>query len=178
MSTPSTTTVLSAVVDVLQALKLVCMRLPRVQCSHPSHLAFAHWADPPAQVARLSWPRLLRSWLYVPLGFLLILLACWGVDSLIGLSSVSFPASVALLLVLFLALLACQAVLGDKATKRLVRVVDVPVRSCSSGRESVRMEVGRRADRELLEGRWTDLVESTGRLFLAMDQRLLHAVFR
>lgn len=48
-------------------------------------------------------------------------------DSLIGLSSVSFPASVALLIVLFFALVVCETILGDRRTKKLVHVIDVPV---------------------------------------------------
>lgn len=67
------------------------------------------------------------AWIYVPIGILCILLACWGVDSLIGLSSVSFPASVALLIVLFFALILCESILGNQRTKKIVQVVDIPV---------------------------------------------------
>ena len=48
-------------------------------------------------------------------------------DSLIGLGSVSFPASVALLIVLFFALVICETILGDRRTKKLVHIVDIPV---------------------------------------------------
>jgi purine-cytosine permease-like protein len=64
----------------------------------------------------------------VPIGILISLLACFGVNSLIGLSSVSFPASVALLVVLFFALILCDVVLGERKTKVLVSVIDIPVR--------------------------------------------------
>lgn len=65
----------------------------------------------------------------MPLGLVLILLACFGVDSLIGFSSVSFPASVACLILLFLALIVIDLVIGDRKTRALVSVIDVPVRS-------------------------------------------------
>jgi hypothetical protein len=69
----------------------------------------------------------LIAWIYVPFGILIILLGCFGVNSLIGLGSVSFPASVACLVVLFLALLLCDLIIGDRRTRALVNVIDVPV---------------------------------------------------
>ena len=63
----------------------------------------------------------------MPVGILIILLTCFGVNSLIGLSSVSFPASVALLVALFFVLIACNLVMGDRWTRGLVNVIDVPV---------------------------------------------------
>jgi purine-cytosine permease-like protein len=78
-------------------------------------------------VARLSWHRNLTAWLFVPVGCLIILLACFGVDALIGLSSVSFPASVALLVGLFIALILCNLIIGDRRTRALVSVIEVPV---------------------------------------------------
>ncbi|KAJ9238070.1 LrgB-like family-domain-containing protein [Paecilomyces variotii] len=77
-------------------------------------------------VVRLSWRRLLRSWIQVPVGLLLALLTCFGVDSLLGLSGVPFPASVACMIVLFLALLLSQWLLGDKWTRTIVRYIDIP----------------------------------------------------
>ena len=61
----------------------------------------------------------------------MILLACFGVDSLIGLSSVSFPASVACMVALFVILIGAEALLGERKTKRLVALVDTPVRLLS-----------------------------------------------
>ena len=81
------------------------------------------------QVWRLAWRRALIAWIYVPIGIFCVLLTCWGVDSLIGLSSVSFPASVALLIVLFFALIVCEGVLGNQRTKKIVQVIDIAV-SC------------------------------------------------
>ena len=39
----------------------------------------------------------------------------------------SFPASVALLILLFFALILSQSLLGDKKTKSIVQIIDVPV---------------------------------------------------
>ncbi|KAK5146489.1 hypothetical protein LTR04_001038 [Oleoguttula sp. CCFEE 6159] len=84
-------------------------------------------ADASALVVRLSWQRVLSAWVYTPLGILLILLACFGVNALIGLSSVSFPAGVACMIVLFVLLIACEAVFGDRKTRKLVALLDIPV---------------------------------------------------
>ena len=78
------------------------------------------------QTAFSVWKASLISWTLVPTGILCILVACWAVDHLIGLSSVSFPASVALLIFLFLALVISDAVLGNKRTQAIVRVIDIP----------------------------------------------------
>jgi hypothetical protein len=67
----------------------------------------------------------------VPAGVLVILLACFGVNSLIGLSSVSFPASVACLIVLFLVLILLDMIFGDRKIRALVNVIDVPVSAFS-----------------------------------------------
>ncbi|KAH8150418.1 uncharacterized protein LAJ45_05630 [Morchella importuna] len=75
---------------------------------------------------RTSRRRLLVSWVYTPAGILLMLLACWGVDSVIRLTGVSFPASVAGMVLLFAGLVGCRAVLGERRTRRVVGVVDVP----------------------------------------------------
>jgi hypothetical protein len=63
----------------------------------------------------------------VPIGIILILLTCFGVNSLIGLSSVGFPASVAVLIVLFFALIIIDLIIGDRKTRALVGLIDVPV---------------------------------------------------
>ncbi|KAE8447967.1 hypothetical protein EG329_010039 [Mollisiaceae sp. DMI_Dod_QoI] len=77
-------------------------------------------------VFRLTWYRTLTQWLYVPVGLVIILLACFGVDSLIGLSSVSFPASVACLILLFIGLIIIDLIIGDRKARILVSVIDVP----------------------------------------------------
>lgn len=103
--------------DILETTRLVC---PLTTLRRKYQLE--------TQVWQLAWRRSLVAWFYVPIGVLCVLLACWGVASLIGLSSVSFPASVALLLVLFFALVLCETILGDRKTKKLVHVIDIPVR--------------------------------------------------
>jgi len=95
------------------------------------------------QVARLSWHRNLVAWLYVPIGILIILLACFGVNSLIGLSSVSFPASVALLVALFFALIISDLVIGNRRTNSIVKLIDVPVRFRVIPSKSFLMSTGR-----------------------------------
>jgi hypothetical protein len=79
------------------------------------------------QTLKQSWPRLLRAWVYVPFGTVLIMLVLWGIDSIIRLTGVSFPASVAAMLLLFLGLIALEAALGEKKAKSVVKVVEVPV---------------------------------------------------
>jgi hypothetical protein len=69
----------------------------------------------------------LTAWVFIPVGVLIILLACFGVNSLIGLSSVSFPASVACLIVLFLGLIVLDMIIGDRKTRAVVNIIDVPV---------------------------------------------------
>lgn len=63
----------------------------------------------------------------MPFGLMVILAFTFGIDSLIGLSSVSFPASVACMVILFFALIALDLVLGDKKTKQIVGIIDIPV---------------------------------------------------
>ncbi|XXH01534.1 Methionine aminopeptidase 2 [Hypoxylon texense] len=75
---------------------------------------------------RHSRKHIIHSWLYVPFGILLILLACFGVNKLFALGSVAFPASVACLVILVLALLLSEQVLGEHRTRRIVAVIEVP----------------------------------------------------
>ncbi|PVH81259.1 hypothetical protein DL98DRAFT_548660 [Cadophora sp. DSE1049] len=77
-------------------------------------------------VALRTWSRNLTAWLYVPVGIMIILLACFGIDSLIGVSSVSFPASVACLILLFIGLVLCDLAVGDRKTRAVVKVIDIP----------------------------------------------------
>ncbi|KAK6213236.1 hypothetical protein QIS74_09238 [Colletotrichum tabaci] len=73
-----------------------------------------------------SAPKLLVSWLYVPFGIMAMLAACFGVSVLFDTLGVSFPASVACLILLFFGLLLCELVLGNHKTKAIVAVIDVP----------------------------------------------------
>ncbi|KAK9441748.1 hypothetical protein VB005_06390 [Metarhizium brunneum] len=70
--------------------------------------------------------KLLRDWVFVPLGIFAILGVCYGVDALFRRVSVSFPASVACLALLFVGLLLCEALLGTHVTRRAVGVISVP----------------------------------------------------
>ncbi|KAI0886658.1 LrgB-like family-domain-containing protein [Annulohypoxylon maeteangense] len=75
---------------------------------------------------RHSRHNIIQAWLYVPFGIILMLLACFGVNKLFGLGSVAFPSSVACLVILFLALLLSEQVLGEHRTKRIVGVIEIP----------------------------------------------------
>ncbi|KAI2469081.1 LrgB-like family-domain-containing protein [Annulohypoxylon bovei var. microspora] len=75
---------------------------------------------------RHSRHNIVQSWLYVPSGIILMLLACFGVKKLFGLGSVAFPSSVACLVILFLALLLSEQVLGEHRTKRIVGIIEIP----------------------------------------------------
>jgi hypothetical protein len=94
------------------------------------------------------------------MGILSILLACWGVDSLIGLSSVSFPASVALLIVLFFGLIILEIFIGEKRAKSIVKVIDIPVGVFSSLRFNHGVDV------------------DIGWILFKIHQRIFHAFIR
>lgn len=61
-----------------------------------------------------------------------MLLVCFGVDALFRLASVSFPASVACLILLFITLLLSEWLLGQHKTRRVVGIIEVPVSSFSA----------------------------------------------
>ncbi|KAG8162334.1 hypothetical protein KVR01_008099 [Diaporthe batatas] len=73
-----------------------------------------------------SRDKTLRSWVLVPAGILAILAACFGVDALFRRVSVSFPASVACMLLLFAGLWVGELVVGAHRVRRAVAVIDVP----------------------------------------------------
>ncbi|KAI2782798.1 LrgB-like family-domain-containing protein [Daldinia loculata] len=82
---------------------------------------------PAVQLAfRHSRSSIIQSWLYVPFGIILMLLACFGVNRLFGLGSVPFPSSVACLIILFAALLLSEQLLGEHRTKRVVATIEIP----------------------------------------------------
>lgn len=58
---------------------------------------------------------------------MVMLAACFGVNVLFETVGVSFPASVACLILLFFGLLLSELVLGNHKTKAIVAVIDVPV---------------------------------------------------
>lgn len=79
------------------------------------------------KVNKANVDRNIRSWLLIPVGIIVILLVCFAVDSLIGLSSVSFPASVAVMILLFAGLILLELVAGERRTRKVVAIIDVPV---------------------------------------------------
>ncbi|CAH0037746.1 unnamed protein product [Clonostachys solani] len=69
--------------------------------------------------------KLFRSWILVPIGILVNLAACFGVDSLLRKVNVSFPASVFCLVLLFVGLIISEVTLGSHRTRRLISVIDI-----------------------------------------------------
>ncbi|VUC25429.1 unnamed protein product [Clonostachys rosea] len=69
--------------------------------------------------------KLFRSWALVPVGILVNLAACFGVDSLLRKANVSFPASVFCLVLLFFGLIIAESTLGSHRTRRLISVIDI-----------------------------------------------------
>lgn len=76
---------------------------------------------------RNTGEKLLRAWILVPSGILVILVACFGADTFFKHFGVSFPASVACMLLLFSGLCLCDLVIGGSRTKHAVAIIDVPV---------------------------------------------------
>ncbi|CAK7219673.1 hypothetical protein SBRCBS47491_003926 [Sporothrix bragantina] len=72
-----------------------------------------------------DWRRIVRCFVYLPIGMFAILAACYGVRQLLNMGNVAFPASVACLVLLFLGLLLCEAIVGQRKTKALVRIINV-----------------------------------------------------
>ncbi|KAI1148696.1 LrgB-like family-domain-containing protein [Nemania diffusa] len=77
-------------------------------------------------VARKSATKLLRAWLYVPAGIFAILATAFGANKLLQLGAVSFPASVACLIILLLGLLLLERMIGENRTKRVVAIIEIP----------------------------------------------------
>ncbi|KAI1817654.1 LrgB-like family-domain-containing protein [Poronia punctata] len=69
---------------------------------------------------------LIIQWLSIPFGIIIILSICFGIDKLLQLGDIVFPASVACLVILFLALLGLEYVIGEYRTRRFVAVVEIP----------------------------------------------------
>ena len=79
------------------------------------------------QSFRATAPNLVVAWLHVPLGIMAILAFCFAIHVGLAATAVQFPASVACLILLFLALLLSQVVLGAHKTRMIVNLIDVPV---------------------------------------------------
>ncbi len=116
--------------------------------------------DRNSQAFLTSTPSLLRAWIQVPAGILVILLACFAVDGLLKLGKVSFPASVAVLILLFFGLLLLEWVIGSRKTGRIVAVIEIPV--------SIQFKSNARTSSYLLRRR-TRLTKREGQLVFAVD---------
>jgi hypothetical protein len=92
-----------------------------------------------------------------------MLLACFGVDVLFKTARISFPPSVACLILLFLGLLLCEALLGSNKTRRIVAVIDVPVGYAPYIAPDLAV---------------ISLICCLGRMVIAVDKRLLHTDLR
>ncbi|RYC65901.1 hypothetical protein CHU98_g346 [Xylaria longipes] len=77
---------------------------------------------------RKSANQLFRSWLSIPIGILAILATTFGVNKLLQLGAVSFPASVACLVILFFGLLLLEKIIGENRMRRLVVIIEIPGR--------------------------------------------------
>ncbi|KAI0390493.1 LrgB-like family-domain-containing protein [Xylariaceae sp. FL0594] len=77
-------------------------------------------------IQKLDREKLLKNWLYIPCGIVCILATCFGVNKLLQLGGVVFPASVACLVVLFLGLLVLERVIGEYLTRRFVALLEIP----------------------------------------------------
>ncbi|TGZ80029.1 hypothetical protein EX30DRAFT_364820 [Ascodesmis nigricans] len=72
-------------------------------------------------------PQLIRSYLFIPLGCIATLALCGGIDALLRLGHISFPASVLTMLTLSTALMIAARVFGERKVKRVVNVLDIPL---------------------------------------------------
>jgi putative effector of murein hydrolase LrgA (UPF0299 family) len=67
-----------------------------------------------------------NSWLFLPIGLVVVLACIFAVDALIRLSSIHFPASVACMIVLLLALVLIELTLSEKKAKWCYGIVERP----------------------------------------------------
>ena len=119
----NTSGLLEIAFDALLAAKLVGCKFPL----SPGTSTDITRSDSTRQAIWNSRAKLFRAWILVPVGILVILVACFGVDTLFKHFSVSFPASVACMLLLFAGLWLCELIIGNHRTKNIVAVIDVPV---------------------------------------------------
>lgn len=77
-------------------------------------------------IASPLWDTLIRPWILVPISIVFMLYCIVGMDSLIGLGTVDFPASVACLLILFFLLVVCDWLLPPTRMGTLLSVLKIP----------------------------------------------------
>ncbi|TGJ85520.1 hypothetical protein E0Z10_g3267 [Xylaria hypoxylon] len=77
-------------------------------------------------VARKPANQLVKAWFYVPIGIVAILATSFGINKLLQLGAISFPASVACLVILFISLLLLEQIIGENKTRRIIAVIEIP----------------------------------------------------
>ncbi|ODQ68530.1 hypothetical protein NADFUDRAFT_68728 [Nadsonia fulvescens var. elongata DSM 6958] len=75
---------------------------------------------------QLSKSRIIQCYIYTPLGVLLFLAFLYGLNQLILLTSVNFPASVLGMIILFGIIIGHHGIFGHRHTAQLIRVIDIP----------------------------------------------------
>ncbi|KAK7210185.1 hypothetical protein V2G26_017363 [Clonostachys chloroleuca] len=79
------------------------------------------------KVVGTSSARHLRSfWLYVPIGIMSMLAVCFGMRIFFSTVGISFPPSVACMIIFFILLLCSEALLGTRPTNAGVGLIKVP----------------------------------------------------
>ncbi|ORY60762.1 LrgB-like family-domain-containing protein [Pseudomassariella vexata] len=75
---------------------------------------------------RNSRHHVIQSWFWIPVGILAVLAACFGVNQILRVARITFPASVACLLVLLFTLLLSERFLGEHWTRKFVNLIEIP----------------------------------------------------
>lgn len=75
---------------------------------------------------KLSLPHILHSYIYTPIGCILVLMILYGINKIIEVIGIQFPASVCLMLINFGFLLCCSQILGKKKTSSIVKIIEFP----------------------------------------------------
>ncbi|ODV94039.1 hypothetical protein PACTADRAFT_70410 [Pachysolen tannophilus NRRL Y-2460] len=75
---------------------------------------------------KLSLPHIFHCYVETAIGVVLTLMLLYGVNEIIKLTTIDFPASVCLMLINFGFLLCCVKVLGKKKTNKIVSIIEIP----------------------------------------------------
>ncbi|KAK9325964.1 LrgB-like family-domain-containing protein [Lipomyces orientalis] len=94
---------------------------------HPAKALAIDAVNAVGLAARNNFDRLFRSFILVPVGIIVVLLALYGVHSAISLTPVNFPASVICMILLFLILILLDAIIGSRRTATFSKIIDVPL---------------------------------------------------
>ncbi|KAH3670262.1 hypothetical protein WICMUC_004915 [Wickerhamomyces mucosus] len=71
-------------------------------------------------------PYILHNYFKVPIGIIITLMILYGVNEIILLTKINFPASVTCMLIIYLALVLCSKILGVQKTKKIVDIINIP----------------------------------------------------